>query len=48
LLAVVEDGKDVGVLQPGDRDCLAMEPGFESGLLNEKFGQHLERDLALE
>src|SRR6266446_9052052 len=48
LLAVVEDGKDVGMLQAGDRDRLAVETGLEAGLLDKKVGQHLERYLALE
>ena len=48
LLGVVEDGKDVGMLQAGDRDRLAVEASFEARLLDEKVGQHLESDLALE
>ena len=33
LLGMVEDGKDVGMLQAGDRDRLAVEASFEARLL---------------
>src|SRR5438309_1293542 len=48
LLAVVEDRKDVGMLQAGDRHRLAVEPRLETRLLDQELGQNLERDLALE
>jgi hypothetical protein len=48
LLAMVEDGEDVWVLEASDGNRLPVEPRLEAGLLDQELGQDLERDLALE
>ena len=48
VLALVEDGDDVGVRQPGRRAGLALEPADERVVLGEVAAQHLEGDVAVE
>ena len=47
-LAVVEDGKDVGVAEPGDGDRLPAEPFPEVRVLGEEVGQDLDGDHPLQ
>ena len=45
LLADAEDGDDIGVVQPGRRSRLALEPPLGPVVQQHAFGQHLERDV---
>ena len=45
LLADAEDRHDVGVVQPGGRFCLALEPAPGAGVEQHVPGQHLERHM---